>query len=331
MANDEFPYTIGCFRGTPLPSQTGACKCWDDESDRRLLISAPGSEGHFTERRRQRQLQSSYNTEAQCAPRTSTYEGRYPSESCEATLAPSRAPTARPAPNPSSAPTPVAVNNVLITHSLSGLSCSEFGEEEEASFVAAIAASSEHIETRHCGAVSCADADDDGAQRRRRRGLQASSDSVTLVTALAVPEADDDSVSVAALIASDVAAAVSSGDFAEAMSAGGSAVLARASVTGVETRTYSAPSSAPTGAVEAAEGSDGLAVLSAGGGLALVLAAAAVVLGCAIFGYLLVRRGAARRKGNPGTGQADLGSKSKQQTAKQTATQEQAPSVEVIA
>ena len=63
----------------------------------------------------------------------------------------------------------------MATVGLTGLSCDEYTDAEEAILVSALASTLSDVEERDIGATSCAD-----ARRRRRRGLLGSTDSVSI-------------------------------------------------------------------------------------------------------------------------------------------------------
>ena len=166
---------------------------------------------------------------------------------------------------------------------MSGFACAEFGEAEEASFAAAVAASLETVDAADVSPVECADADGGG---RRRRPLGAD-DSVTLAYTIAVAiGAYDDGAALGAAVASELAAAVSSGAFAAALvaAADASSVLASATPGAVETSVIvdARPSSAPTPGwlidARSSAGSGG-----GGGGVHLTWRALLLAIGALLF------------------------------------------------
>jgi hypothetical protein len=139
------------------------------------------------------------------------------------TSAPTAAPnTAAPIPGPTSKPTTAATQDVDLTLSLRGISCTDYGNAEEAVVNDALAA--ELDGSQSFSAHVCMDA-------TRRRGLL--STSVSIATTATVTKAAYDDDDIEGSVTSALTSAVDSGSLESSIASGGVSSLASISVTGV--------------------------------------------------------------------------------------------------
>jgi len=144
---------------------------------------------------------------------SSSYSYSYSSYSMPTTYPPTSVPISTPTfvpiPAPTVSPMPVTI---LLTLSMTGMACSEYGEDEEGVMNQAIASHLDGVSEDDFSAHTCTD------QTRRGRALKGTSDSISISTEVTVDTTDYSDDNVLDAVASTIAAVVSSGELASSVS-----------------------------------------------------------------------------------------------------------------